>query len=546
MSKKIIFGLEATKKAQLGVDKLADAVKSTLGPGGKTVVIEKKFGAPHITKDGVSVAKEIEFEDPIENAGAQLVKEVASKTNDDAGDGTTTATLLTQSMLQEGIKNITSGTNPIDLTHGMSKAVDHVQKVLKKQAKSISGLSGIEQIATISANNDHEMGKMIAGAMDKVGHKGVVTVEEGKGTETEVNVVEGMQFDRGYHSPHFVTNAEKMVAELDDPYILITDQKITNLKSMLHIVESVAKTGKPLFIIAEDIDGPPLGFLVLNKLHSALKCCFVKAPGFGDHRKAMLEDIATLTGGTVISEERGYKLENTTLDYLGGAKKIKVDKENTIIVDGLGKKDKVQAKVAEIELQIKQSTSEYDKEKLQERMAKLSQGVAVIHVGAPTEVEMKEKKDRVTDALNATRAAIEEGVLPGGGIALLRASQSLDDLKGKNEDEQTGIKIIQKALEAPLYTILANALGTEQVYPIMHKIKEGKEDYGYNVHSHTYGALHSLGVIDPAKVTRLALDNAASIVSLLIKTGCIIVDQPKAEKPNTPPAMPGGGMPDMM
>lgn len=547
MSKLITFDLEASKKIKSGVDQLAQAVKTTLGPGGRAVIIGKKFGAPHITKDGVTVAKEIELTDPIENAGAQLIKEVASKTNDDAGDGTTTATVLAQAIFTEGIKNITAGANATELVLGMKKGADTAKKYIKKQAKAITSSAEIEQIATISANNDKKIGAMIAGAMNKVGNKGVITVEEAKGTETEVTIVEGMQFDRGYHSPHFVTNHEKMITELDDPYILITDQKITNFQSIVKIVESVAKTGKPLFIIAEDIENEPLAGLVVNMLRGVVRTCFVKAPAFGDHRKAMLEDIATLTGGTVISQEHGYKLENTTLEYLGSAKKISVDKENTTLVDGRGKKDKIDAKVKEIEHQIQQTTSDYDKEKLQQRLAKLSKGVAILHVGASTEVEMKEKKDRVTDALNATRAAVEEGILPGGGIALFRASKDIENVKTDNEDQKIGVRILQKALEAPLYTLLENALGSDRVYPIMHKIQEGTGNYGYNVRTHTFVDMISDGVIDPAKVEISSLDNAYSIVSLLLRTGCVIVDDPKESKKTTP-SMPGagGGMHGMM
>lgn len=548
MSKLITFDLEASKKIKSGVDQLAEAVKTTLGPGGRSVVVGKKFGAPHITKDGVTVAKEIELTNPIENAGAQLIKEVASKTNDDAGDGTTTATVLAQAIFTEGIKNITAGANATELVVGMKKGVDAAKEYIRKKAKAITTSEEIEQIATISANNDKTIGIMIAGAMKQVGNKGVITVEEAKGTETEVTIVEGMQFDRGYHSPHFVTDREKMTVELDDPYILITDKKITNFQSIVKILEGVAKKSKTLLIIAEDIENEPTAFLAYNAIRSALKVCAVKAPGFGDHRKAQLEDLATLTGATVISEERGYTLENTTLEHLGSAKKVKVDKENTTLVDGRGEKNKINAKIKEIELQIQQATSDYDKEKLQERLGKLSNGVAVLHVGASTEVEMKEKKDRVTDALNATRAAVEEGILSGGGTALCYASKDLDKVTTDNEDQKIGVKIIQKALKAPLYTLLSNALGSDRVYPIMHKIQESTDNYGYNVRTHTFVDMISDGVIDPAKVEISSLDNAYSIVSLLLRTGCVIVDDPKENEKSTTPAMPGagGGMPGMM
>ncbi len=542
MSKEILFDTSARERLKKGIDKLADAVKVTLGPKGRNVILDKKFGAPTITKDGVTVAKDIELADPIENMGAQLVKEVASKTADDAGDGTTTATVLAQSIFTHGIKNVTAGANPMDLKRGIDIAVKTVVENLKKQSKNIKDSNEISQVATISANNDVEIGKMIASAMDKVGKDGVITVEEAKGTETEVKTVEGMQFDRGYLSPYFVTNTEKMEAELDNPYILIYDKKISAMKELLPILEAAAQTGKPLLIISEDVDGEALATLVVNKIRGALKIAAVKAPGFGDRRKAMLEDLAVLTGGTVISEERGYKLENATLEYLGTAEKINIDKDNTTIVNGGGKKNDIKARVNQIKAQIESTTSDYDKEKLQERLAKLSGGVAILYIGAATEVEMKEKKDRVDDALHATRAAVQEGVVAGGGVALLRASDSLATLKGENEDQTTGINIVRLALESPLRTIVVNAGQEGSV--IIQKVREGKGDYGFNARENKYENLIAAGVIDPTKVTRLALENAASIAGLLLTTEAVIADEKEDDKA---PAMPGGGgMPGMM
>src|SRR5690554_919885 len=542
MAKNIIFDNSARQKLKTGVDKLANAVKVTLGPKGRNVILDKKFGAPTITKDGVSVAKEIELKDPIENMGAQLVREVASKTADDAGDGTTTATVLTQAIFTQGLKNVAAGANPMDLKRGIDKAVSVVVENLKSQSKTISSSNEIAQVGTISANNDQEIGKMIANAMDKVGKDGVITVEEAKGTETEVKTVEGMQFDRGYLSPYFVTNTEKMEAELENPYILIYDKKISAMKELLPILESVVQTGKPLLIISEDVDGEALATLVVNKIRGALKIAAVKAPGFGDRRKAMLEDIAILTGGTVISEERGFKLENATLEFLGTAEKINIDKDNTTIVNGAGKKEDIQGRIGQIKSQIENTTSDYDKEKLQERLAKLSGGVAILYIGAATEVEMKEKKDRVDDALHATRAAVQEGVVVGGGVALIRASKSLDNLKGENEDEDTGINIVRQAIESPLRTIVANAGGEGSV--VINKIKENEGDYGYNARTDKYEDLFKAGVIDPTKVTRLALENAASIAALLLTTECVVADV-KEDAPPMPP-MGGGGMGGMM
>lgn len=544
MSKIISFGPDARGKLKIGVNTMANAVKVTLGPKGRNVVLEKKYGSPVITKDGVSVAKEIELKDPIENMGAQLVKEVASKTADEAGDGTTTATILTQAIFSEGIRVVEAGANPMDVKRGVDKAVKAVVAELKKISKSISNSQEIEQVATISANNDTVIGKMIANAMDKVGKDGVITVEEAKGTETEVKVVEGMEFDRGYLSPYFVTNSEKMQAELESPYILICDKKISSMKDLLPVLEKVAQTGKPLFIIAEDIDGEALATLVVNKIRGVLKVSAVKAPGFGDRRKAMLEDIAVLTGGIVISEEQGYKLENATLEYLGRAEKVNVDKENTVIINGAGKKDAINARVKEIKMQIENSTSDYDKEKMQERLAKLSGGVAILYIGAATEVEMKEKKDRVDDALHATRAAVQEGIVPGGGVALIRASCALEGLKGDNADQNFGIAIIKSAIEAPLRTIVTNAGGEGAV--IVQKIKEGSADYGYNAHTETFEKFYTTGVIDPTKVTRLALENAASIASLLLTTECIVADDPEDKKDGGAGAHMGGGMGGMM
>ncbi|MEP2612029.1 MAG: chaperonin GroEL, partial [Cyclobacteriaceae bacterium] len=513
MAKEIFFDTDARDSIKRGVDVLANAVKVTLGPKGRNVILDKKFGAPTITKDGVSVAKEIELKEPIENMGAQLVKEVASKTADDAGDGTTTATVLTQAIFNHGIKNVAAGANPMDVKRGIDKAVAKVVENLRSQSKEISTSEEIAQVATVSANNDHEIGQMIANAMDKVGKDGVITVEEAKGTETEVKTVEGMQFDRGYLSPYFVTNTEKMEAELESPYILIYDKKVSNMKELLPILEATAQTGKPLLIIAEDVDGEALATLVVNKIRGSLKIAAVKAPGFGDRRKAMLEDIAILTGGTVISEERGYKLENATLDYLGTAEKINIDKDNTTIVNGAGKADDIQARVNQIKQQIENTTSDYDKEKLQERLAKLSGGVAILYIGAATEVEMKEKKDRVDDALHATRAAVQEGIVAGGGVALIRALKSIEGLELENLDQTTGVKIVFNAIQAPLRTIVDNAGGEASV--VVNAVKEGKDDYGFNAATGEYVNMFKAGIIDPTKVTRLALENAASIASLL-------------------------------
>ncbi|WP_291778106.1 chaperonin GroEL [Cecembia sp.] len=543
MAKELFFNTNARDRLKKGVDALADAVKVTLGPKGRNVIIDKKFGAPTITKDGVSVAKEIELEEPIENMGAQLVKEVASKTADNAGDGTTTATVLTQAIFNAGIKNVAAGANPMDLKRGIDKAVAAVVAELKANSKAISTSKEIQQVATVSANNDDEIGKMIADAMDKVGKDGVITVEEAKGTETEVRTVEGMQFDRGYLSPYFVTNTEKMEAELERPYILIYDKKISAMKELLPILEPVAQSGKPLLIIAEDVDGEALATLVVNKIRGALKVAAVKAPGFGDRRKAMLEDIAILTGGTVISEERGYKLENVTMDYLGTAEKVNIDKDNTTIVNGAGESDQIKARISEIKSQIEKTTSDYDREKLQERLAKLSGGVAILYIGAATEVEMKEKKDRVDDALHATRAAVQEGVVVGGGVALVRTASALENLKGENEDQDTGINIIRIAIESPLRTIVENAGGEGSV--VINKIKENKGNYGYNARTDVYEDLFKAGVIDPTKVTRLALENAASIAALLLTTECVVADV-KEDGPAMPPMGGGGGMGGMM
>jgi len=542
MAKQLFFDTDARDRLKKGVDALADAVKVTLGPKGRNVIIDKKFGAPIITKDGVTVAKEIELSEPIENMGAQLVKEVASKTADNAGDGTTTATVLTQAIFNVGIKNVAAGANPMDLKRGIDKAVKAVVASLKATTKHISTGKEIEQVATVSANNDEEIGKMIADAMEKVGKDGVITVEEAKGTETEVRTVEGMQFDRGYLSPYFTTNTEKMEAELEKPFILIYDKKISSMKELLPVLEPVAQTGRPLLIISEDVDGEALATLVVNKIRGALKVAAVKAPGFGDRRKAMLEDIAILTGGTVISEERGYKLENATLDYLGTAEKVNIDKDTTTIVNGAGEKADIQARINEIKAQVEKTTSDYDKEKLQERLAKLSGGVAILYIGAATEVEMKEKKDRVDDALHATRAAVQEGVVVGGGVALVRAAAALDGLKGLNEDEDTGINIIRIAIESPLRTIVENAGGEGSV--VINKIKENKGNFGYNARTDVYEDLFEAGVIDPTKVTRLALENAASIAGLLLTTECVVADV-KEENSGMPP-MGGGGMGGMM
>jgi len=544
MAKDIFFDVEAREKLKKGVDALADAVKVTLGPKGRNVVIGKKFGAPHITKDGVTVAKEIELEDEVENMGAQMVKEVASKTADIAGDGTTTATVLAQAIIGAGLKNVAAGANPMDLKRGIDKAVSEVVRNLRKLSKEVgSDNSKIEQIATISANNDEAIGALIAKAMKDVGNDGVITVEEAKGIETEVKTVEGMQFDRGYLSPYFVTNTEKMITEMEDPMILICEKKISSMKELMPILEPVAQSSKGLIIIAEDVDGEALGTLVVNRIRGSLKVAAVKAPGFGDRRKAMLEDIAILTGGQVISEERGMTLENTTIDMLGTAEKIEIDKDNTTIVNGKGKKVEIKARVGQIRAQIETTTSDYDKEKLQERLAKLSGGVAVLYVGAPTEVEMKEKKDRVEDALAATRAAVEEGIVAGGGVALLRAIETLDKISGLNEDEVTGIAIVKRAAEEPLRQIIANA--GEEGAVIVQEVKAGKKDFGYNARSEKFENLFKAGVIDPTKVTRIAVENAASIAAMLLTTECVIADQPEEAAPAAMPPM-GGGMPGMM
>lgn len=536
-TKEISYNLEARDALKKGVDKLANAVKVTLGPKGRNVIIEKKYGAPSLTKDGVTVAKEIELENPIENMGAQMVKEVASRTADDAGDGTTTATILAQSIINTGLKNVAAGANPMDLKKGIDKATAAVVEDLAKQSQKVGDDNKkIEQVATISANNDATIGKLIAEAMAKVGKEGVITVEEAKSTETEVKTVEGMQFDRGYLSPYFVTNPEKMEAELDNPYILIYDKKISTMKDLLPVLEKVVQTGRPLLIISEEVDGEALATLVVNKIRGSLKVAAVKAPGFGDRRKEMLQDIAVLTGGTVVSEERGYKLENVDLSYLGQSEKVTIDKDNTTIVNGLGKKDEIKARVNQIKAQIETTTSDYDKEKLQERLAKLAGGVAVLYVGAASEVEMKEKKDRVDDALHATRAAVEEGIIPGGGTGFIRALKSLEKLKGENEDEQTGINIIKRAIEEPLRQIVANAGGEGSI--IVQKVKEGKADFGYNARTETFENLFEAGVIDPTKVARVALQNAASIASMLLTTECVISEVKEKEK--AMPAMPGG------
>jgi len=535
MAKEIKFNIDARDRLKSGVDQLANAVKVTLGPKGRNVVIEKKFGAPQISKDGVTVAKEIELPDAYENLGAQMVKEVASKTGDDAGDGTTTATVLAQSIITVGLKNVAAGANPMDLKRGIDKAVVQVVKNLKEQAHTIGDdYRKIESVAKISANNDETIGALIAEAMQKVHKEGVITIEESKGTETYVDVVEGMQFDRGYISPYFVTDAEKMAAELEGPFILIHDKKISTMKDLLPVLEQTAQAGRPLMIIAEDVDGEALATLVVNRLRGSLKVCAVKAPGFGDRRKEMLEDIAVLTGGSVITEEKGMKLEQTTLDMLGQAEKVTVDKENTTIVNGAGAQEAIAARVSQIKKQIETTTSDYDREKLQERLAKLAGGVAVIYVGAASEVEMKEKKDRVDDALSATRAAVEEGIIPGGGVAYLRAVAALGDLKGENDDEQTGIEIIRRALEEPLRQIVENA-GKEGAV-VAQKVREGKDDYGYNARTDKYENLYETGVIDPAKVARVALENAASIAGMLLTTETVIVEE-KEEKS----AMPAGG-----
>ena len=545
MAKKIQFDIEAREGLKKGVDALANAVKVTLGPKGRNVIIGKSFGGPQVTKDGVTVAKEIELEDALQNMGAQMVKEVASKTNDLAGDGTTTATILAQAIVNEGLKNVTAGANPMDLKRGVDKAVKSVVEFLNKSAQTVGNSSEkIKQIASISANNDNAIGELITQAFEKVGKEGVITVEEAKGTDTYVDVVEGMQFDRGYLSPYFVTNSEKMEADLENPHILLYDKKISAMKELLPVLELVSQSGKPLLIIAEDIEGEALATIVVNKIRGALKVAAVKAPGFGDRRKAMLEDIAILTGGTVISEERGYKLESATIDYLGTAEKVNIDKDNTTVVSGAGKKADIDGRVNQIKKQIENTTSEYDKEKLQERLAKLSGGVAILYVGAATEVEMKEKKDRVDDALHATRAAVQEGIVAGGGTAFLRAIESLDKLDLGNEDQNTGVLIVKTALEAPIRTIVENSGGEGSV--VIQKIKEGKGDYGYNAATDSFESMFKAGIIDPTKVSRLALENAASIAGLLITTECVVVDEPEPEAPAAPPMPPGGGMGGMM
>jgi len=546
MSKLIKFDTEARESLKKGVDALANAVKVTLGPKGRNVVIEKKFGAPSITKDGVSVAKEIELEDPIENMGAQMVKEVASKTSDLAGDGTTTATVLAQAIITRGLKSVAAGAHLMDLKRGIDKAVTAIVEDLKKQSVNVGdNYAQIEQVGTISANNDPEIGKLIADAMKAVGKEGVITVEEAKGTETYLDTVEGMQFDRGYLSPYFVTNTEKMEADLENPYILIFDKKISSMKDLLPVLEKVVQTGRPLLIIAEDLEGEALATLVVNKIRGTLKIAAVKAPGFGDRRKEMLEDIAILTGGTVISEERGYKLENATLEFLGQAEKVSINKDNTTVVNGAGDADNIKARVSQIKAQVENTTSDYDKEKLQERLAKLAGGVAVLYIGAPSEVEMKEKKDRVDDALHATRAAVEEGIVPGGGVALLRAQAAIANAKPVNEDERTGTDIVRRAIEEPLRQIVANA-GVEGSI-VVQKVLEGKGDFGYNARTNVYENLMATGVIDPTKVTRVALENAASIAGMFLTTECVIVDKP-AEEGAAPGGMPGGmgGMGGMM
>jgi len=544
MSKQVKYNIEARDALKRGVDILANAVKVTLGPKGRHVIIDKKFGSPAITKDGVTVAKEIELKDPIENMGAQMVKEVASKSADIAGDGTTTATVLAQAIVTAGIKNVAAGANPMDLKRGIDKAVKVVVENLKSQKQDVGDdFSKIKQVASISANNDEVIGEMIADAMKKVGTSGVITVEEAKGTETEVKTVEGMQFDRGYLSPYFVTNSDKMEVELESPYILIYDKKISSMKELLPILEKQVQTGKPLLIIAEDLDGEALATLVVNKIRGSLKVAAVKAPGFGDRRKAMLEDIAILTGGTVISEERGFKLESADLSMLGQAEKISIDKDNTTIINGNGDTDTIKGRVSEIRSQIETTTSDYDKEKLQERLAKLSGGVAVLYIGAASEVEMKEKKDRVDDALHATRAAVEEGIVAGGGVAFIRAVEALANLKGDNDDENTGIQIIRRAIEEPLRQICENA-GIEGSI-VVQKVKEGKGDFGYNARTNVYENLIGAGVIDPTKVGRVALENAASIASMLLTTECVLADDPEDEKGGVP-QMGGGGMGGMM
>ena len=538
MAKEIKFNIKAREELKKGVDALADAVKVTLGPKGRNVIIDKKFGAPHITKDGVSVAREIELEDAFQNMGAQLVKEVASKTGDDAGDGTTTATVLAQSIINVGLKNVAAGANPMDIKRGIDKAVATVVATIKDMAEEVGDdFKKIEDVARVSANNDEKIGALIAEAMKKVKKEGVITVDEAKGTETTIDIVEGMQFDRGYISPYFVTDTEKMECAMDSPYILLYDKKISNLKDMLPVLEASAQSGYPLLIIAEDVDQEALATLVVNRLRGSLKICAVKAPGFGDRRKEMLEDIAILTGGTVISEEKGMQLSNATLNDLGRAEKVSVNKENTTIVNGSGNKDAIAARVAQIKAQIENTKSDYDREKLQERLAKLAGGVAVLHIGAPSEVEMKEKKDRVDDALSATRAAIAEGIVPGGGVAYIRCVSKLEGLKGDNDDETTGIAIVKRAIEEPLRQIAANA-GVEGAV-VVQKVSEGTADFGYNARTDKYENLLSAGVIDPAKVTRVALENAASIAGMFLTTECVIADK---KEDNPAPAMPAGGM----
>jgi len=541
MAKDIKFDIEARDGLKRGVDALANAVKVTLGPKGRNVVIGKSFGSPHITKDGVSVAKEIELENPLENMGAQMVKEVASKTNDLAGDGTTTATVLAQAIVKEGLKNVAAGANPLDLKRGIDKATAVIVKELYKQSQTVEKGDKIRQVATISANNDKSVGDLIAKAFDKVGKEGVITIEEAKGMETYVDIVEGMQFDRGYLSPYFVTDSEKMKADLENPFILLYDKKISTMSDILPILEPVAKSGRPLLIIAEDIDGEALATLVVNKLRGALKIAAVKAPGFGDRRKAMLEDIAILTGGTVISEDRGFSLENTTIDMLGSCERVEIDKENTTIVNGVGDKTNIKGRIGQIKSQIGTTTSDYDKEKLQERLAKLAGGVAVLYVGAASEVEMKEKKDRVDDALHATRAAVEEGIVAGGGVALVRAKAVLEKITTDNLDELTGVQIVAKAIEAPLRTIVENAGSEGSV--VVNKVLEGKKDFGFNAKTGEYVSMFKAGIIDPTKVTRVALENAASVAGMILTTECALVDI-KEDTPAPPPM--AGGMPGMM
>lgn len=542
MAKEIKFDIESRDALKRGVDALANAVKVTLGPKGRNVVIEKSFGAPHVTKDGVSVAKEIELEDKVENMGAQMVKEVASKTNDIAGDGTTTATVLAQAIVREGLKNVAAGANPMDLKRGIDKAVSTVVENLKSQSQQVGDNNDkIKQVASVSANNDETIGGLIADAFARVGKEGVITVEEAKGIDTTVDVVEGMQFDRGYQSPYFVTNPDKMVAELDNPYILLVEKKISSMKELLPVLEPVAQQGKSLLIISEEVEGEALATLVVNKLRGSLKIAAVKAPGFGDRRKAMLEDIAILTGGQVISEERGFTMENASIELLGKAEKVVIDKDNTTIVNGAGDDAQIKARVNQIKAQLESTTSDYDREKLQERLAKLAGGVAVLYVGAASEVEMKEKKDRVDDALHATRAAVEEGIVAGGGVALVRAIESLNSLSGANQDENTGIRIVKRAIEEPLRQIVANAGGEGSV--IVAKVAEGKADFGYNAKTDEFVNMLEAGIIDPTKVTRVALENAASVAGMLLTTECVITEIPKPEAPMPPM---GGGMPGMM